>query len=116
MRELQSVVANDCCGDETKDVSVKVNGVARLDYGAFELALAQFELQQRVLPFHAKKLFVLFLVAVLKLLADTLVCIECFKLLADSTQVDAGESEELLHKSMYESQILYRLKLLHPFF
>ena len=63
-----------------------------------------------------KKLFVLFLVAVLKLLADTLVCIECFKLLADSTQVDAGESEELLHKSMYESQILYRLKLLHPFF
>ena len=69
-----------------------------------------------VTPFHAKKLFVLFLVAVLKLLADTLVCIECFKLLADSTQVDAGESEELLHKSMYESQILYRLKLLHPFF
>ena len=91
-------------------------GVARLDYGAAELVLAQFELQQRVLPFHAKKLFVLFLVAVFKLLADTLVCIECFKLLADSTQVDAGESEELLHKSMYESQILYRLKLLHPFF
>ena len=101
--------------------------MARLDYGAAELVLAQFELQQRVLPFHAKKLFVLFLVAVLKLLflflvavlkllADTLVCIECFKLLADSTQVDAGESEELLHKSMYESQILYRLKLLHPFF
>ena len=39
-------------------------GVARLDYGAAELALAQFELQQQVLPFHAKKLFVLFLVAV----------------------------------------------------
>ena len=31
------------------------SGVPRLDYGAAELALAQFELQQRVLPFHAKK-------------------------------------------------------------
>ena len=51
---------------------------------------------------------------VLILIADSHICIQCFKLLADSTAVHAVESEELLHKSVSDSKILYLLKLLHP--
>ena len=53
-------------------------------------------------------------VCVLILIADDHSCIQCFKLLADSTAVHAVESEELLHKSVSDSKILYLLKLFHP--
>ena len=54
-------------------------------------------------------------VCVLILIADSHICIQCFKLLADSTAVHAVDSEELLHKSVSDSKILYLLKLFHPF-
>ena len=50
----------------------------------------------------------------LDMIADDHICIQCFKLLADSTAVHAVESDELLHKSVSDSKILYLLKLFHP--